>query len=1067
MCWLLVGSAFGQWIASNEDCPGNSANSIISSVVTPLASGMPATLLSVSNVWRFNTNGMDLGSDWRNYAYDDTNWASGAGVFAVGATLPSGTFANTTLPLKNTNNIVLNTIYFRAHFTYYDDPTCLQVIVSNLVDDGAVFYLNGQEIQRLNIASGPVNYSTSASSVIANPVWKFFLISPYLLQPGDNVLAVEVHQVNTTSVDLVFGLKISSSNLTASALTITNQPQNLIVQEGQNARFTVGVSGNCGQYQWYKDGFPIFGATLNFLTISNVTAADAVNYLVTVSNTFSFAVSSNAALVITNIPFFISSQPQSRTNAPGTTATFSVAVSNNVANISPQYQWLKDGSILTGATSPTLSFPVWSHTNAGSYSVIVSNLGYAASSSVASLEVQISFTRAPYLQNATTNGIVVVWRTDAPASTIVEYGPTEALGATIIDTVLASNHVSVLSGLEPGKRYFYRARSIFESLSIESPIASFRTLKPSGSILFGVLGATNQRQTNAPQPLLAQALQNEDVDLVIHTGDISTVNLDAFFGYFQTHTRNAPYYYCFGNNDPTNLQNPIFLPDNSGSQYYYSFDHGDVHFVCVYTPGRISDLQVGTAQYTWLTNDLSQSTKPWKLLFGHLPVASSAGGIMELLYLPESMALLLPAATNYGVQMIFGGHNRVFERFVPTNGTHHCVVGPCDSYAMTISTTNWASAQAWGMNSCLRIGITNDTLTLQALDTNGMVFDSMTVQKSLPAPRIYEGPINTPQMPTGLATDGDGNILGQTFDLTGEPILARSGQQSDLGRLRVNYDSTNLYLGFDQVMILRNENVFLFLEVPNMPGVSTMAGLGNGIIDPEEQGADGLDCLENLSFLNFHPAIGCILGDEYADGQYRSFARSNLALNIGQGVYYLYSDLPDVPGVQLQQFNRSPQTAPHPLSDTATNEQNADFIEIAIPFSALGGLQSGDIIKVGAVVGGWDFDPVAQTRFIDTSVLGYSLSGSGQDNVVLEGLSVRLSFSAIQVNVTRLPDNQIRLSWNAVVGKKHTIESCEVLPNFQTIDDPNFPRTATATTETYDVTLPASGTGFYRVRVVP
>jgi hypothetical protein len=166
-----------------------------------------------------------------------------------------------------------------------------------------------------------------------------------------------------------------------------------------------------------------------------------------------------------------------------------------------------------------------------------------------------------------------------------------------------------------------------------------------------------------------------------------------------------------------------------------------------------------------------------------------------------------------------------------------------------------------------------------------------------------------------------------------------------------------------------------------------MAGIGNGIVDPDGQGADGLDCLENLVFTNFTPAVGCILGDEFADSPYRYFVRPNLALNVGQGVFRLDAEISDLPGARLEQFNRSPQ------SGVAPGEQCADFIELAIPLDQLGGLLPGDTIKVGAVVGGPGFNASVdrQTRQLDSSYLGNSLSGSGQGRVALEGASVHLA----------------------------------------------------------------------------
>ena len=134
----------------------------------------------------------------------------------------------------------------------------------------------------------------------------------------------------------------------------------------------------------------------------------------------------------------------------------------------------------------------------------------------------------------------------------------------------------------------------------------------------------------------------------------------------------------------------------------------------------------------------------------------------------------------------------------------------------------------------------------------------------------------------------------------------------------------------------------------------------------------GLDFLANLSFTNFAPSLGCILGDELADGQYRSFARSNLTMNIGQGVFRLDAGLSDVPGIRLQQFHSSPQVT------SLTGEENANFIEIAIPLQELGGLQPGDVIKIGAVVGGGKFNTNQdqQTRLIDSGFLGTQLFGS-------------------------------------------------------------------------------------------
>ncbi len=692
-----------------------------------------------------------------------------------------------------------------------------------------------------------------------------------------------------------------------------------------------------------------------------------------------------------------------------------------------------------------------------------------------------SFTRGPFVQNATTNSIQIIWRTTNAASTCVEYGLTPALGTVLSNRMMVTEHVATLTGLAPDTTYYYRASSQDTAGSLPSTLETFRTLKVEGPVNFVVVGDTGFGSVQQGQ--IADVLRNATPELVVHLGDTVLGPSDAefnayFFNYYSLQIRQTPFYICVGNHDvgsgnSTTAFENTFHPLNrgiTGSQVYYSFDDGDAHFVLLFNPSWSlfsgPAITAGDPQYNWLTNDLAASAKPWKLLFMHLPLADSGAyagttnGMMDV---------LLPVAELYGVQMIFGSHDHNYERFAPTNGVHHCVSGGGGRNLYAMTKQNVASAQFWPVHHCLTVGITNDTMTVQALDTNGVVFDGFTVQKGLPPRRVYPATWHTPRVESSLeADDGDGNSAGQNFDFIGLPIYPRSGRFSNLGQVYVNNDATNLYIGFAQVMMYRGNNVFLFIESPRQSGVGSMAGVGNGFVDPEGQGADGLDCLENLSFTNFAPSIGCLLGDEYADGQYRSFVRSNLALNLGQGVFRLDADLSTVPGARLQQFNRSPQsTLP---ADGIASEQNADFIELAIPLSELGGLAPGDTIKLGAVIGGAGVDTNAQTRDLDTSVLGCALEGSGQGPVVLEGVSVQLAADPAlgppRVAITALASNQYQLTWSAAVGQKYDLEYAASLPNFVRLNLRGWPRTALSTNESC-VVAPLRARGFYRVKQVP
>jgi hypothetical protein len=412
----------------------------------------------------------------------------------------------------------------------------------------------------------------------------------------------------------------------------------------------------------------------------------------------------------------------------------------------------------------------------------------------------------------------------------------------------------------------------------------------------------------------------------------------------------------------------------------------------------------GSPQYCWLTNDLAASTKPWKFLFMHSPFASSGyhtldddnnNGIPDRLEVQE---LLLPVAQRYGVQVVFSGHEHDYERSNPMGGVYHIVIGGGGSLQPDyyfIEGRDPANCQFYLTPGFVRVAVQGDSLLLQAIGTNGAVFDYMTIQRSPPPPQVYEASWHTPRVESTPADDGHGNINGQTFDFIGTPIPTLAGAFSNLGRVYVNNDATNLFIGFEQAMIYSNQNIFLFIEMPGQGGVTNLVGLGDGLAGTAE-GVDGLDLLENLSFTNFAPSVACLLGDEYADGQDRQFVRSGLGLNIGQGVFRLDTSFSDVSGIRLQQFNQSPQML-EPPRQLLYPEQNANFIEVAIPFDQLGGLRPGDAIRVAAMVGLGGYDTNAQTRELDTSFLGLSMTGSGQSNVVLGGVSVRLAPAVLTI----------------------------------------------------------------------
>jgi 6-phosphogluconolactonase (cycloisomerase 2 family) len=184
-------------------------------------------------------------------------------------------------------------------------------------------------------------------------------------------------------------LTVTSGAPAAAAPTIVTQPVPVTVNTGNTATFAVGVSGTGPfTYQWLKGGQPISGATLAFYSIASAAGGDTGNYSVRVTNSVTAATSSSASLTVNANPVItavsITSQPSPQIQLPGGSATFAVAATGTGPF---SYQWQKDGSPITGATSAVLLFSNLQVSDVAAYSVTVSNSLGGVTSNAASLTV--------------------------------------------------------------------------------------------------------------------------------------------------------------------------------------------------------------------------------------------------------------------------------------------------------------------------------------------------------------------------------------------------------------------------------------------------------------------------------------------------------------------------------------------------------------------------------------------------------------------------------------------------------------------------------------------------------
>jgi hypothetical protein len=156
--------------------------------------------------WRFDDRGVDLGTAWRDPTYDDSAWASGPGFLGYGES-----YIATTVSYGGDPNNKYITTYFRRSFELLAEPGEVTALVLRPnYDDGFVVYLNGTEVARRSMPSGTISYGTLATTHEAGN-YETVDLTPFLdlLVKGTNVLAVELHQANRKSSDLVWDAEVA------------------------------------------------------------------------------------------------------------------------------------------------------------------------------------------------------------------------------------------------------------------------------------------------------------------------------------------------------------------------------------------------------------------------------------------------------------------------------------------------------------------------------------------------------------------------------------------------------------------------------------------------------------------------------------------------------------------------------------------------------------------------------------------------------------------------------------------------------------------------------------------
>ena len=169
---------------------------------------------------------------------------------------------------------------------------------------------------------------------------------------------------------------------------------------------------------------------------------------------------------------------------------------------------------------------------------------------------------------------------------------------------------------------------------------------------------------------------------------------------------------ALGNHDDLNQR--FYKPFNLGGERYRTFKKGSVRFFV------LDSNYMDPAQLQWLERELKASGSAWKIAYFHHPLYTSATRGPDV----ELRKVLEPLFIKYGVDVVFAGHEHLYERSTPQNGIHHFVAG--GSAKLRRNDLRRSSARAAGFDrdrSFLLVEIAGDELYFQAIARTGATID--------------------------------------------------------------------------------------------------------------------------------------------------------------------------------------------------------------------------------------------------------------------------------------------------------------------------------------------------------
>jgi hypothetical protein len=315
--------------------------------------------------------------------------------------------------------------------------------------------------------------------------------------------------------------------------------------------------------------------------------------------------------------------------------------------------------------------------------------------------------RGPYVQAVTTTGAIVCFETSR-----------ETEGAVACDgktrtSAKGTRHEIALEGLQPGTRYAY-------TVEPGAVVASFKTAPEADGDLFFVAWGDCRTYYERLARMAATAAKDLP-DFSVHTGDLvdeGTIqeDWDRFFESAAPLLRTGALWPSMGNHEygAKPYYDLFVLP---APERYYTFTAGPAQFFILDADweGRRD-----ATQKEWFEAELKKSAARFKFVVLHQPVVSCPCDD----FTPESSMYRIFGGLieRYGVTAVFQGHNHNYQR-AERNGVLYITTGGGGAPLYPIGDRTPETKFAKVVNHYCRIWLSGKTMTLEAVDLSGAVFD--------------------------------------------------------------------------------------------------------------------------------------------------------------------------------------------------------------------------------------------------------------------------------------------------------------------------------------------------------